>query len=110
MKVIQLALGLAFAFGPSCGLCAQEGGNGGGNDEVDAVNTTTTVEKVDLEHRKATLLLEDGKTKTFKVDKSVQNLDQVKPGDHLEMTYTNERAIHIGKTGEARSAVRWAGL
>lgn len=105
MKVIQLALGLAFAFGPSYGLCAQEGASGGGMDEVDVVNTTATVEKVDLAHRKATLLLEDGKTKTFKVDKSVQNLDQVKPGDHLKMTYTDELAIYIGKTGEAPSAM-----
>jgi Cu/Ag efflux protein CusF len=103
MKLIQLALGLVIAFSPSYALHAQEAANGG-IDEVDVVKTTATVEKVDLEHRKVALLLEDGKTKTFKVDKSVENLDRVKPGDRLKMTYTDELVVYVGKTGEAPSA------
>jgi hypothetical protein len=103
MNLFRLALGLLVAISPSYVWSAQTGANGG-IEEVDVVRTTATVQKVDLEHRKATLLLENGKSKTVKVDKSVQNLDQVKVGDHLQMTYTDELAIYVGKTGEAPSA------
>ena len=103
MKLTHIALGLSLAISPSYALAAQAGVEGG-MDAIDVVTTTATVEKVDLEHRKATLLLENGKSKTFKVDKSVQNLDQVKVGDHLKMTYTDELAVFVGKTGEAPSA------
>jgi len=71
-----------------------------GIDVVDVVKVSATVQKVDLEKRKATLLLSDGKSKTVKVDKSVRNLDQVQPGDHLNIIYTEETVIVIGKTGE----------
>jgi hypothetical protein len=71
-----------------------------GIDVVDVVSATATVQKVDLEKRKVTLLLDDGKSKTVKVDKSVRNLDQVKAGDHLKLALTEEMIIVIGKTGE----------
>jgi len=37
------------------------------------------------------------------VDKSVQNLDQVKVGDHLKISYTDEIIILVGKSKEAAS-------
>src|SRR5215469_2516534 len=52
-------------------------------DDVEVVRVTAVVDAVDLEKRKVKLTLADGKTKTYKVDKSVQNLDKVQPGDHL---------------------------
>jgi translation elongation factor P/translation initiation factor 5A len=67
---------------------------------VDVVKVSATVQKVDLEKRKATLLMSDGKSTTVKVDKSVQNLDQVQPGDHVKIIYTEETVVVIGKTGE----------
>lgn len=70
-------------------------------DSVEVLHTTATVEKIDLEKRKVTLLLENGKHKTFKVDKSVQNLDQVKVGDHLKISFTEEIIVLVGKTNEA---------
>jgi len=42
---------------------------------LEVIKTTVTLEKIDLEKRKVTLLLDDGKRKTFKVGKSVQNLE-----------------------------------
>jgi translation initiation factor IF-1/Cu/Ag efflux protein CusF len=75
-----------------------------GIDEVDVVKATATVTKIDLPSRKVTLKMDDGKSKTVKVDKSVQNLDQVKVGDHLKMTYAEEIIIVIGKTGETPGA------
>jgi len=103
MKLLRLALGLFVAFGSSYMLHAQTDAEGG-MDAVDVVTTTATIQNVDLEKRKVTLLFDDGKTKTVKVNKDVQNLDQVKVGDHLKMTYTDELVVFVGKTGEAPSA------
>jgi hypothetical protein len=71
-----------------------------GIDVVDVVKVSATVQKVDLEKREATLQMSDGKSKTVKVDKSVQNLDHVQPGDRLKIIYTEETVVVIGKTGE----------
>ena len=73
-------------------------------DAVEVLKATATVEKIDLEHRKATLLLDNGKKKTYKVDKGVQNLDQVKVGDHLKISYTEEIIILVGKSNETPGA------
>jgi hypothetical protein len=71
-----------------------------GVDEVDVVKTSATVEKIDLNKRKVSVLFDDGKKKTLKVDKSVRNLDRVKVGDHLQLTYADEIVILVGKTKE----------
>lgn len=71
---------------------------------MEVVQASATVEKIDLEKRKVTLLLENGKHKTFKVDKSVQNLDQVKVGDHLNISFTEEIIILVGQSNEAPAA------
>jgi Cu/Ag efflux protein CusF len=76
----------------------------GGIDEVEVVHATGVVEKIDLEKRRVTLMMDDGKSKKIRVDKSVRNLDQVKAGDRLNMTYTEEIIIVIGKTGETPDA------
>src|SRR5438309_1240288 len=76
----------------------------GGIDEVDVVHATGVVEKIDMEKRKVTLMMDDGKTKKVRVDKSVRNLDQVKVGDRLNMTNTEEIVVVIGKTGETPDA------
>jgi Cu/Ag efflux protein CusF len=102
MKSVRLALGLAFAFLPAYVVSAQAAADAG-LDAVEVVKVTASVEKLDLKDRKVTLRYDDGKSKTVKVDKSVQNLDQVQVGDHLNMTYTDELAVYIGKTGEAPS-------
>lgn len=106
MKTINLALSaiLLFAVGPIPSMQSQSGGTGKGIDAVDVVKVTATVEKIDLENRKVTLLLDDGKKKTFKVDSRVQNLDQVKVGDHLKIAYTEELLILVGKSNEAPGA------
>lgn len=73
-------------------------------DDVEVVRISAVVDAVDLEKRKVTLTLEDGKKKTYKVDKSAENLDQVQPGDHLNMATTEELVVRVNKTGEAASA------
>ena len=75
-----------------------------GIDEAEVIQTSATVERIDLEKRKVTLLFDDGKHKTVKVDKSVQNLDQVKVGDHLKISFTEEIVMVVGKTNETPAA------
>ena len=89
---------------PICPTQAQSGATDEGIDAVEVVTATATVEKIDLEKRKVTLLLDDGKKKTYKVDSRVQNLAQVKVGDHLEMSFTEEIAIVVGKSNETPGA------
>ncbi|HVM74486.1 MAG TPA: hypothetical protein VMT75_02515 [Candidatus Saccharimonadales bacterium] len=73
-------------------------------DEVEVLTVTATVQKIDLPTRTVTLLLEDGTTKTFKVDKSVRNLAQVKAGDKLKISYTEELIVAVGKSKQVPSA------
>jgi hypothetical protein len=75
-----------------------------GIDDVEVVTVTAVVNKIDLEKRKVTLTLDNGKTKTYKVDKAAVNLDQVQVGDHVKMSYTEELMITVNKSGETPSA------
>lgn len=83
---------------------AQAGGADQAVDTVEVMKVTATVEKLDLSSRKVTLVFDDGKKKTIKVDKGVQNLDQVKAGDRLKISYTEELIILVGKSNEAPGA------
>lgn len=83
---------------------AQSDATDQGIDTVEVVKVMATVEKIDLEKRKVTLLLDDGKKKTFKVDNRVQNLSQVKVGDHLQMSFTEEILIVAGKSNQSPGA------
>jgi Cu/Ag efflux protein CusF len=77
---------------------AQDMTSGKGVDAVEVTKTTATVEKIDLEKRKITLSFEDGKQKTLKVDPRVTNLDQVKVGDRLQFSLTDELVLLVGKS------------
>jgi hypothetical protein len=106
MKTMRLAISamLLMLVCPICPTQAQSGAAEEGIDAVEVVTATATVEKIDLEKRKVTLLLEDGKKKTYKVDSRVQNLAQVKVGDHLKMSFTEEIAIVVGNSNETPGA------
>ena len=58
--------------------------------------------KTELEKHQVKLTLDDGKTKTYKVDKSAQNLDQVQPGDHLKIGCTEELLVTVNKSEKLR--------
>lgn len=103
ITIVALTVALLLAAGPKAAR-AQTATPDQGVDAVEVIQSTATVEKIDLEKRKVTLVLEDGKKKTFKVDKSVQNLDQVKVGDHLKLSYTEEIIILVGKSSETPGA------
>ena len=104
MTNVALTLVLLFAAGPLNATQAQTTDVNQGVDTVEVMKTTATVEKIDLEKRKVTLLLESGKKKTFKVDKGVQNLDEVKVGDKLKISFTEEIIILVGHSSETPAA------
>ena len=99
----RLTVALVFTLYPFGAMRAQTADEQG-IDEVDVVKATATVEKIDLTKRKVTLLFDDGKKKTLRVDKSVRNLDQVKVGDHLKLTYAEQIVMLVGKTKETAGA------
>jgi hypothetical protein len=53
---------------------AQVTSPGQGIDEVEVITANAVVDKIDLEKRKVTVTFDTEKTKTYKVDKSAQNL------------------------------------
>ena len=105
-RVLPEAVMLTLAYLPSLSSVSTEllMAPGKGIDDVEVIKTTATVEKIDLEKRKLTLRLEDGKKKTYKVDKSVQNLDQVAVGDHLNLAYTEELLVTVTKSNASQAS------
>jgi Cu/Ag efflux protein CusF len=85
-------------------LHAQATSGGPGIDDVEVVTVTAVVDNIDLEKRKVTLTLDNGKTRTYKVNKVAQNLDQVQPGDHVKITATEELMVAVNKSGENPAA------
>jgi len=75
-----------------------------GIDDVEVVTVSAIVDSVDLEKHKVKVTLDDGKTKTYKVNKSAQNLDQIQAGDHVKFTCTEELMVTVNKAGETPSA------
>jgi hypothetical protein len=64
---------------------------------VRTAEVTAKVEAVDLKARMITLKGPEGKTKTFKVDKSVKALDKLKKGDDITLRVTDALAITVMK-------------
>ncbi len=56
------------------------------------------VKAIDMEKRSITLLLPDGKEKSFVVDKAVRKLNQVKVGDTVKVGYYEAVSVKINKT------------
>jgi Cu/Ag efflux protein CusF len=107
--MLVLALALLSAAGSFRASQAQTTATAEGVDAVEVMKGTATVQKVNLGSRKVTLFLENGKKKTYKVDKSVQNLDQVKVGDTLIISYTEEIIPMVGKSNQAPGVIEGRG-
>jgi len=73
---------------------------GGGREQ--AVTISATVEQVDAKARKVTLKGYDGTSETVTVGDEVRNLDQVKKGDAVVVTYYHSVAFEVLKPGEKR--------
>jgi hypothetical protein len=64
------------------------------------VTTVATVVSVDPDHRKITLKGPHGNTFTCSVDERVRNLQNVKEGDQVALTYQEASAVKVVKKAE----------
>jgi len=71
----------------------------GGVQVSDVVTATAVVKKIDQRNRIVTLLGSDGQQQTLHVGPEVQNLPQVRRGDHVVVQYTESVALRLKKPG-----------
>jgi len=67
-------------------------------ERTNTITATATVKAIDLVTRKVTLVGEDGNPFTFVAGKEVRNLDQVRPGDTVKVTYTESLALKVKRS------------
>lgn len=70
-----------------------------GGERQQKVVVQATVEKIDLKNRRVTLLGYDGTKETIDVGDEVRNLEQVKKGDQVVVTYYQSVAFDVLKHG-----------
>jgi Cu/Ag efflux protein CusF len=71
----------------------------GGVQVSDVVTVTAVVKKIDQRGRLVTLLGPNGQQQTLQVGPEVQNLPQVRRGDHVVVQYTESVALRLKKPG-----------
>ena len=76
----------------------------GGVQVSDVVTATAVVKKIDQRTRMVTLLGSDGQQQTLHVGPEVQNLPQVRRGDHVVVQYTESVALRLKKPGDPPEA------
>jgi len=76
-----------------------------GGERRQEVTIRAAVQKVDLKSRKVTLKGYDGTTETIQVTDEVRNLDQVKKGDEVVVTFYQSVAFEVLKPGDPKAGV-----
>jgi antitoxin (DNA-binding transcriptional repressor) of toxin-antitoxin stability system len=73
-----------------------------------ATKLTLTAKVVDLDRKQRLLTLRDhsGETQTIRVDEKARNLEQVKAGDDVVITYYQSTAFQVVPPGEMQLGVR----
>ena len=71
----------------------------------EVVTATAVVEAIDQKSRMVTLKRDDGGRVRFRASDQVKNLAQVKPGDHVNVSYYESVALQLRKPGEAAPGV-----
>ena len=72
---------------------------------TDRIEAVVTVTKVDLKARTVTMRGPRGNLATLDVPPEAQNLDRVKPGDRVKVTYAEAAVIAITRGGEPTAIV-----
>lgn len=72
-----------------------------------ATTLTLTAKVVDLDRKQRLVTLRDhqGEVQTIRVGKNARNLEQVKPGDNVVVTYYESTALDVVPPGEAQLGV-----
>ncbi len=92
------------------GACETSGGSATAPTEasatIESIETTALVKLVDLEERQVLLEDRNGRLVTIIAGPEVRNLDQVEPGDTVEVAYVRSIAVHMVQPGEATADVQ----
>ncbi len=64
---------------------------------VETYKKTATVTAIDAASRKVTLVTPDGRKETFKAGPEVINFDQIRIGDQVKATVTEQLAVYMAK-------------
>lgn len=64
---------------------------------VQTYKNTATVTAIDAANRKVTLVTPDGRKETFKAGPEVVNFDQIRVGDQVKATLTEQLAVYMAK-------------
>lgn len=64
---------------------------------VETYKNTATVTAIDAATRKVTLVTKDGRMDTFKAGPEVINFDQIRVGDQVKATVTEQLAVYMAK-------------
>ena len=106
MNASTAAFTLIFLFGLAPSRIPQEQATESQSvDQVAVMKSTGTVQNVDLDKRKLTIRLDDGKTKTLDVGRGVKNLNQFKAGDRVQVSSTEEIIMMAEKSDHSVAAV-----
>lgn len=84
-------------------LATQAPGQKPGGVAMSVGNTTATIEDINRENREVTLKGANGEFVTVYVDPSVGNLQRIKEGDNISVTYTKALAVSVEKPGDSSS-------
>ena len=107
MKTFRMILTVVMLLGLTSVAIAQQkdSDNGGtpGRVSVDVIKLTGTVKAVDLDKKTVTVEGSSGRVETIDA-KEARNLDQVKVGDKVTVTYTQALAVFVRKSDEPPSA------
>jgi Cu/Ag efflux protein CusF len=76
----------------------------GGATSTTTYATTATVTGIDAPNRKVTLTQRDGTTETYKCGPEVRNFNQIRIGDQVKTTLTEQVAMFLRKAGTPASA------
>lgn len=71
---------------------------------VNTVNVSAKVTAIDQAKRKVTLQGSDGKKLTIKVPPEAINFDQIRVGDHVNATVTEELVVYLNEQGATSSS------
>ena len=77
---------------------------------VETIRMTATVKGVDQRNRRVTLAGQNGKRTTYKVGKGAVNFDQIKVGDHVNVTLTEALAVFLRPQGTPPSVGEGAAI
>lgn len=106
MRTIRhIAVIALLAFAAACTPKPPPGPPPSGVIDEGLITATATVKKIDHKTRTAVLEMPDGRTETVTVSDQVQNLDRVKAGDQVSVTYYESLAFQVMKPGTATPGV-----